>query len=275
MDKFILNLTPTGTVPTPEMTPHLPLTPGEIIQEAIACAELGVNMIHLHARDEAGCPTYNKEVYARIIGGIRERNADLVLCVSTSGRLHHEFRQRSQVLELEGDLKPDCASLTLSSLNFPRQASINAPNVVRDLARMMQDRGIRPELECFDLGMLNVARYLIEHDLARPPFYFNLILGNLAGAQADPLTLGAMLHALPPAAIWSVGGIGNAQLTANVLALAAGGGVRVGLEDNLWMDAQRTQAATNAELTARIVQIARLLGREPFAPREARALLCP
>ncbi|NLO72476.1 MAG: 3-keto-5-aminohexanoate cleavage protein, partial [candidate division WS1 bacterium] len=242
-------------VPTRAMTPHAPLTADEIVEQVLHCAELGAAMIHLHARDANGQPTYEKEVYARIIGGIREQREDLVLCVSTSGRTHTEFWQRSQVLELDGDLKPDFASLTLSSLNFAREASMNAPDLVRDLAAKMLERGIRPELECFEVGMINVARYLIDRELVRPPFYFNLILGNLSGAQAHPLSLGAMTSELPAGATLSVGGLGAAQLPATAMALAAGGGVRVGLEDNLWLDEARSELATNAALVERTVAL--------------------
>src|SRR5689334_11476986 len=111
MSKFILNFTPTGMVPTRAMTQHVPLTPDEIIKQSLECAGQGASMLHLHARDEQGMPHYSKEIYARIIGGIREKNPELVLCVSTSGRTHREFSQRSEVLDLEGDLKPDFGSL--------------------------------------------------------------------------------------------------------------------------------------------------------------------
>jgi uncharacterized protein (DUF849 family) len=252
----------------------VPLTPEEIVREVLRCAELGAAMIHLHARDADGQPTYEKEVYARLIGGIREQRQDLVLCVSTSGRRHGEFWQRSQVLELEGDLKPDYASLTLSSLNFIGQTSMNAPDLVRNLAAMMLDRGIRPELECFDLGMINVARYLIDRKIVHPPFYFNLILGNIAGAQADPLALGAMMRELPGGAVWAAGGIGAAQLPATAMALAAGGGVRVGLEDNLWLDGGRSELATNAALLERAVALGRLLGRTPAPAAHVRRRIC-
>lgn len=275
MDDFILNLTPTGMVPTRALTPHVPLTPEEIVADVLRCADLGAGMVHLHARDADGQPTYARDVYARLIGGLREARPALVLCVSTSGRVHSEFWQRAEVLELDGDLKPDFASLTLSSLNFSRQASLNPPDLVRDLAAKMLDRGIRPEFECFDLGMINVARYLIDRGLAQPPFYFNLILGNLAGAQANPLALGAMLRELPPDAVWSVGGLGGAQLPAMALSLASGGGVRVGLEDNLWMDDARTELATNPALVERTVALARLLGRAPASPAEIRRRICP
>ena len=272
--KFILNFTPTGMIPTKEMTPHVPVTPDEIIEDVLQTANLGVSIVHLHARDPVtGAPTYEKEIYDEIIRGIRAENKDLILCVSTSGRIHNSFEKRSECLELDGESKPDFGSLTLSSLNFNKQASINAPDMIINLAQKMMDRGIRPELEVFDLGMINYAKYLIRKGLLVPPYYFNFILGNIACAQADMLHLGLMVKELPGESIWSVGGVGNAQLQMNALSLVAGGGVRIGLEDNIWFDSDRTILATNRDLVERIILIARTLGCRPFTPEEARAIL--
>jgi 3-keto-5-aminohexanoate cleavage enzyme len=272
--KFILNFTPTGMIPTKKMTPHVPVTPEEIIEDVLQTSNLGVTIVHLHARDPVtGAPTYEKEIYDEIIRGIRAENKDLILCVSTSGRIHNSFEKRSECLELDGESKPDFASLTLSSLNFNKQASINAPDMIINLAQKMMDRGIRPELEVFDLGMINYAKYLIRKGLLVPPYYFNFILGNIACAQADMLHLGLMIKELPEESVWSVGGVGNAQLQMNALSLVAGGGVRIGLEDNIWYDSDRTRLATNRDLVERIILIARNLGRRPFTPKEARAIL--
>ncbi len=140
-DKFILNFTPTGMIPTKEMTSNVPLTPEEIVEQVHEVADLGVNMVHLHARDiNTGLPTYKKETYAEIISGIRGENKDLVLCVSTSGRHFNEFERRSEVLKLNGSLKPDFGSLTLSSLNFNKQASINESQMIKDLAQKMLEK---------------------------------------------------------------------------------------------------------------------------------------
>jgi uncharacterized protein (DUF849 family) len=144
--------------------------------------------------------------------------------------------------------------------------------MIQDLARRMQEKGIRPELEAFDLGMINYARYLIQKGLLRPPYYFNLILGNIACAQADILHLGLMVNELPEDSVWSVGAVGNYQLKMNTIAVAAGGGVRIGIEDNIWYDEERTRLATNRDLVKRIVSIAKAMGREPYSPREARLL---
>lgn len=272
--KFILNFVPTGLIPTREMTPHVPILPDEIVNEVLNVADLGISMVHIHARDSAtGKPSHEKEVYGAIIGGIRKKRKDLILCVSTSGRIFNKFAKRSDCLNLEGELKPDLGSLTLSSLNFNKQASVNSPQMIQDLARRMLERGIKPELEAFDLGMINYAKYLIQKGLLQPPYYFNLILGNIACAQADILHLGLMINELPEESIWSVGAVGDYQLKMNSIAIAAGGGVRVGLEDNIWYDEERTRLATNRDLIERIVYIAKAMGREPLSPKEARGLL--
>jgi uncharacterized protein (DUF849 family) len=273
-EKFILNFTPTGMIPTKKMTRHVPIDPDEIICEVLEAAGLGVNMVHLHARDhETGEPTYKKEIYSRIIRGIRQQNKDLVLTVSTSGRNFSEFEKRSECLELTGDAKPDMGSLTLSSLNFNKQASINTPETIQMLAQKMMDNNIRPELEAFDLGMINYSKYLIKKGLIKPPYYFNFILGNIACAQADMLSLGLMVRELPEGALWSAGGIGDWQLQMNAMALVAGGGVRVGLEDNIYYDRARSVLALNKDLIERVLVVARALGREPYTQKETRELL--
>lgn len=272
--KFILNFTPTGMIPTKEMTQNVPILPSEIIDEVLEVAELGISMVHLHARDpETGLPTYRKEIYAEIISGIRQKNKDLILCVSTSGRGFSEFEQRSEVLDLTGELKPDFASLTLSSLNFNDQASINSPMMIQALVKKMSKNNIRPELEAFDIGMINYSKYLIRKKLIKAPYYFNLILGNIACAQANLLNLGLMVNELPEKSIWSAGGIGKRQLGMNAMALIAGGGVRVGLEDNIWYDEERTRLATNRDLIKRILVIARSLGLKPYEKHEVKHIL--
>jgi uncharacterized protein (DUF849 family) len=274
--KFILNFTPTGMIPTKDMSRKVPIIPKEIIEQVLEASELGVNMVHLHAREpQTGIPTYKEDVYAEIISGIRKENKELLICVSTSGRDFFEFEKRSAVLSLRGELKPDFGSLTLSSLNFNKQASINSPQMIKDLAKKMLENNIRAELEAFDLGMINYAKYLIHRDLLRPPYYFNLILGNIACAQANLLSLGLMTRELPEGAIWSAGGVGDFQLRTNAMALVVGGGVRVGLEDNIWYDEERTRLASNRDLIERILTISKALGRQPYTQTEARRLLCP
>jgi uncharacterized protein (DUF849 family) len=272
--KFILNFVPTGMIPTKTMTPHVPVTPEEIVEQVLEAISLGVNMVHLHARDpKTGEPAYKKEIYQKIIEGIRRYDKQIILGVSTSGRTHPEFEQRSECLDLEGELKPDFGSLTLSSLNFNKQASISTPGMIQDLARKMLEKGIKPELEVFDLGMINYAKYLIRTKLIKPPYYVNFILGNIACAQSDMLHLGLLIHELPGRTFWSAGGVGDYQFQTNIMALIAGGGVRIGIEDNIFYDRGRKKLATNMELLKRIIEVAGMLDFEPYKASELRKKL--
>ena len=260
-------------VPTKLDNPSLPVTPDEIGEDANACVEAGASIVHLHARDDDGRPTWRPDAYRRVIAVVRERVPDAIVCVSTSGRVFGELEQRAAVLDLDGDEKPDLASLTLGSLNFPRQASVNAPETIRALAERMAEREIVPELEIFDVGMVDYAKYLIERDVLRRPFYFNLLLGSLGTLSATPFHLATLVQALPEGAVWAGAGVGRFQFPMNAMAVTMGGHVRVGLEDNLWLDAEKTRPATNLLLVKRIVRLARAAEREPLGHDEARALL--
>lgn len=274
MNKLVLNFTPTGMIPTKGQTSHVPVSVVEIIAGVRSAYEIGISMVHLHARNpEDSKPSYSKEIYAELISGIRQFAPDLIICVSTSGRDHIEFSNRAEVLELTGDVKPDLASLTLSSLNFNQSASVNEPSTIIALAEKMREKGILPELEVFDLGMVNYAHYLIRKGLIEPPFYFNIISGNISCAQAKMLHLGTILSDIPAESVVSIGGVGDYQLAANTLAISQGLGVRVGLEDNIWFDEQRTRLATNDDLVRRVHEISRIFGREIMKPTELRALL--
>ena len=274
MMNLIVNFAPTGMLPTKEMTPHVPISVNEIIEDVHEAFEIGITIVHLHARDErTGEPTYKAEIYRNIIEGIRKFSKDLVVCVSLSGRNFKEFEKRAEPLQLEGDLKPDMGSLTLSSVNFNRQASMSSPNIIQSLAREMKRRGVLAELEAFDVGMINYAKYLERKRLIEPPHYFNLLLGNIACAQADFLHVGVMIRDLPPISLWSLAGIGDAQLMMNSIAIASGGGVRVGLEDNIWYDLNRTRLARNADLIRRIHILAEANEREIMSSNEFRELL--
>lgn len=270
----IINFTPTGMIPTNEMTPHVPITPSEIIEQVHEAFEIGITMVHLHAREEeSGRPCWQAEVYRKIIEGIRDFTRELIICVSLSGRDYSEFEKRTDVLLLDGELKPDMGSLTLSSVNFNRIASINSPDMIRSLAAEMKKKGVLAELEAFDSGMINYAKYLEQKKLLEPPHYFNLLLGNIACAQANLLHAGIMVNDLPARSVWSMAGIGDAQVSVNTMAIAAGGGVRVGLEDNIWWDAGRKRLARNGELVKRIHRISGDMGRAVMTPGDCRRLL--
>lgn len=270
---FPIVLAPTGMVPTHEHTPHVPLTPREIARDVARCHEVGITSVHLHARNEDGLPTWRRETYARIVAAVRESVPDVLVNVSTSGRSWSELERRADCLSLDGDLKPDLASLTLSSLNFMDGPSVNPPDVIRGLARIMAERGIVPELEVFDLGMVNMISVLAREGLVPGRIVVNLFVGNIAGAQARLIDLGAMVAALPAGAIWSGAGIGSHRAAAHAMSLAAGGGARVGLEDGIFLDPQRRVLARNVDLVARVHAQGELLGRSPMSPTELRALL--
>ena len=270
-EKLIIDFTPTGMLPTKEITPHVPVSVSEVVEDVHHACEIGITKVHVHARDPGtGEPTYRKEIYAEIIEGIRKFAPYLVICVSLSGRTFHKFEERSDPLELEGSLKPDLGSLTLSSLNFNKIASINTPEMIQNLAVKMKERGIVPELEAFDAGMINYAKYLEKKGLISAPHYFNLLLGNIACAQADILHAGIMIRDLPANSYWSLAGIGDQQLIMNSVAIAIGGGVRVGLEDNIWFDSSRTKLARNIDLIKRIHIIAEANAREVMTATEFR-----
>ena len=270
-EPLVINFAPTGLMPTRMMSPHVPLRPMEIIRDVCDAAQLGITIAHLHARNEEGAHSTCAELYREIIVGIRAACPDLVLCVSLSGRHVTDPQLRARPLRLSGDCKPDMGSLTLSSMNFSRHASRNAPDDIRFLCEEMLEHGIMPELEVFDLGMMNYARYLRERQLLRPPYYFNIILGNVASAQCDLLHAGTLLRDLPAESLWAFGGIGTQQLHASALAIAAGGGVRIGLEDNLFLDNDRRVLATNMQLLERVHQVAQMFGRPVMTPLEFRA----
>jgi 3-keto-5-aminohexanoate cleavage enzyme len=258
-------------VPRRSDSPFVPLTPAEISEQVLEVAALGITSVHLHARSEDERPTWKRQYFEDIIGRIRASNKELVICVTTSGREEAALERRGEVLDIDGELKPDMASLTLSSMNFAREASVNSPNTVQELARRMMDRGIKPELEVFDTGMVNYLTYLAEKGLLTAPFIVNFILGGPATAQAQLIDLGLLVSKLPTGSVWSAGGIGRQQTSSLALALASGGGVRVGLEDNLFWDDNRTKLASNRELVERVLALGDLLGRQPMTPTEFRS----
>ena len=158
-------------------------------------------------------------------------------------------------------------------MNFPKQASVNEPEMIRRLASAMQARGIVPELEIFDMGMLDYAHYLIGKGILQPPFTFNLLLGSLGTLAATPLNLALLVERLPAGAFWSAAGIGRFQFEMNALGSVFGGHVRTGLEDNLYLDPLKRELATNELLVQRLARLAEAAGRSLAAPEEARALI--
>ncbi|MEB2784125.1 3-keto-5-aminohexanoate cleavage protein [Algoriphagus persicinus] len=262
--KTIINFCPTGMVPTKSETPHVPISPSEIVEQTHQAYEIGITIAHLHARDAASVPTYRKSVYQEIFEGLRKHCPDLIICGSSSGRNVSELEKRSEVIELQ----PDMCSLTLSSLNFQRQASTNAPDTILGLASKMKDYGVVPELECFDMGMINFGMYLIKKKLIEGPFYWNLLFGNIAGMQANFSHMGTAIQEIPTDHFISLAGLGSNQLTINGASIAMGYGVRVGLEDNIWFDHKGGKLATNKDLLLRVHELMSIHSKELFAPKE-------
>ena len=259
--KKIINFTPTGTQTTRQNS-FAPLEVNEIIDEVLLANEIGITLVHLHARDENLQNTWKPQVWQSIIEGIRKSAPDLAICTSLTGRNFPELEKRCSVLQL----KPDMASLTLSSINFPTGASINEPDMIVGLVKEMNKWGVIPELECFDSGMVNMAKHLIEKSLVTGPFYFNVILGNRYNAQCNLSTLSDIKNQIPDNSVVTLGGIGNQQLKSNLCGLIDFDGVRVGLEDNFYY--RYKEKTTNKELLKRIHRIMKELDLELLTSQE-------
>jgi 3-keto-5-aminohexanoate cleavage enzyme len=256
-----------------DRVPHIPLTADEIADDAERCFDAGATTVHLHARDADGHPQWRRAAYAELVPEIRRRCPGIVICITTSGRSEPGLDRRADILLLEGDARPDMASLTLGSLNFHTGPSVNAMQTIELLAARMAQAGIRPELEIFDLGMAQLAHRLLARDLVQPPLYANLMLGFPNSAPADARSLVALVAALPAGTAWAAAGMGAFQAPANALAVAIGGHVRVGLEDNPWLDGDGARPATNVRLVERATSMAAALGRPVATPPQARAIL--
>ncbi len=271
--KLVINSCLTGMVPRKKDTPHVPVTADEIIADANKCFDAGTTIVHIHARDEDENPTYKKEAYREMVLEIRRQCPGIIVNLTTSGRDFNEFEYRSQVLELEGEARPDMASLTVGSLNFPKQASVNSPQMIVALAQMMKERGIKPELEIFETGMINYALYMLKKGIIEEPPYFNFLLGSLGTMPARLIDLAHLLKTIPVGAAWGGTGIGRFQLPINLASIIKGGHVRVGLEDNIYYNNERTELATNPMLVERLAKFARHIGREVANPEEARQII--
>ena len=262
--KKIINFTPTGTQTT-RSNSFAPLTPNEIIDSVYEANEIGISIVHLHARDEVTLEnTYKKEVYQRIIEGIKIYCPELLICVSLTGRNFPELEKRSEVLQLY----PDMGSLTMSSLNFPSGTSINQPEMILSLINEMDKYGVQPEIECFDTGMLNYTNYIISKNILQPPYHINIILGNMYNGQCDLGTLSTIKNNLPSNSFTCLGGIGSQQLKSTTYGLLDFDGIRIGLEDNLYYkDKVKT---TNMELLKRAHRIMNELDMKHYTSKELR-----
>ena len=267
--KLVIKLAPTGMIPTKNDTPNVPITPEEIIRDTYEAYKLGVSVVHVHARDEQGKPTHEKSYFEKIFQGIKEKCPDIIICATTSGRVTPQVEHRSEVL----DLYPEMASLTMGSLNFPQHPSVNSLETIKKLAKLMSDRNIFPELEIFEPGFINTAKYLVRKGYLKVPLHFNLLLGSLGTMSASIRDLAFLVDSLPSGSTWSATGIGRFQTQINVGAILMGGHVRVGIEDSVFYSYPKKELATNTNLVRRIVRLAKELGREIATPAEAREIL--
>lgn len=249
-------------------TPFLPLTPDEIAEEAWEAQQAGAAMVHLHARAADGSPTQDIQAYQSIIQAVRSRCPDLIIQVSTGGAVGMSAEERLQPLALQ----PDMASLTTGTVNFGEEVFYNSLPMIRQFARAMLEKNIRPELEIFDSGMIANALRLLKEGLLREPLHFNFVLGVPGGAAGTLKNLMHMVESVPPSSTWCASGIGAAQLPLTTMAILLGGHVRVGLEDNIYYRRGELSQG-NAPLVARVFRLAGELGRPLATPNEARRIL--
>ena len=268
MDKLIITVSPTGNVPTKELNPHTPITPEEIAADVLRCQQAGVALAHLHARNSQGEPTCERESYKAVVEAIRANNIDVIVQLSTGARGGGSGAEwRGQML----DLGVDMASLATGSSNFPTSVNDNSPELIEYLADKMYSNGVKPEIEAFDLGMIDAARALLKRGVLKGPLHFNLVMNVPGSVAGTPRNLVHMADSLPEGSTWTVSGIGRAQVPMLTMAIAMGGHVRTGLEDTLYMS--KGVLATNLALVERVVGIAHAVGRPIATTAEAREIL--
>lgn len=256
-----------GAEVTREQQPHLPIMAQEIVQAAVDCHAAGAAIVHLHVRDAQGNASQDASLFREVVEGIRAR-CDVITQVSTGGAVWMSADERLQSIVCQ----PDMATLTTGTVNFGEGVFMNNRSLVETFARRLRDVGIVPEIELFDMGMLDEALRLRQMGLLSDPLHFDMVMGVPGAIGADPAHLMHLVRCLPAGSTWSVAGIGRHQLTLGVIALALGGHVRVGFEDNIFYRKGQL-AQSNAELVARIVRIASEMERRVATPREARELL--
>jgi uncharacterized protein (DUF849 family) len=279
-DKVILSCALTGAVTTKKHCPAIPYTPVEIADEARRAHDAGAAIVHVHARTDDGLPTWDVATFRRIQEEVKARCPDLLLNWSTGGVGPMESRVQ-HVLQL----RPDIAALNMGSMNYAKWRPdrkefafkfvfANDFSDIIAFARAMKEAGAKPEMECFDTGHVASAEVLRDLDLLDPPHHYSFIMGVLGGIPATARHLGFQAESVPPGSRWKVIGISREQWPLAMAALALGGDVRVGLEDNFYLpDGQ--MARSNGDLVAVAAQMTRLAGRQPATPTEARQILWP
>jgi len=265
----VISVAITGSLPQKANNPAVPIEPNEQIESTHEAFEAGAALVHIHVRDERGAPSSDPERFQRVLEGVRARCPGMIVQFSTGGR-GRGLSERGAMLYL----LPDMASLATGSVNFPTSVYENPPDFVEELASDMLGRGIKPEVEIFDVAMLYNAAELVRRGLLTAPAHVQFVLGlkNALPARRELLEfLVKELEAVLPGSTWTAAGMGKHQLTVNRWSLELGGHARTGLEDNVRFDEHRL-AKSNAELVARVAALAAEYGRPVATPDEARAL---
>jgi 3-keto-5-aminohexanoate cleavage enzyme len=269
-DPLVIQAAITGSIdPDPERRPNLPVTPEQIVDEALAAWRAGAAVIHLHAREPDGTPTQDVEAFRVLVDALRDAGCEAIVnlsCGSAGGRSERDDRLQPLAL------RPEMASFDSGTINFGDRIFEGDLPFLRRMAEAFRGEGVRPELECFDTGYLGLALQLREEGLLDDPLVVQFVLG--VPGSGVPATVRQVEHLrglLPKGARWSVCAIGAAQLPLNAYCILAGGHVRTGLEDNLWYG--RGDRATNARLVERVVRLAQELQRPVATTDEAREIL--
>ena len=256
-----------GAELTEQDYPYLPNTPEKIAESAGGAVEAGASIVHLHVRDEQGKPTQRVDIFEDVTEKIRRR-WNCVIQYSTGGAVGTPLDERCAPLKL----KPDMASLSMGTMNFGPDIFENSESTIQTIARALQENGVMPELEIFDYGMMDTVDRFLERSLIPQRFHINFVLGVPGGMGGDLKNLIALKDRLNPGQTWSVAGTGRFQLPLSTHAVAMGGHVRVGIEDNIYYR-KGEFAKSNAQLVERVVRIARELDRPVATAEEARNIL--
>jgi uncharacterized protein (DUF849 family) len=271
MSPVVVAVAITGSVPRKKDNPAVPVTPSEQIESTHQAFEAGASLVHIHVRNPDESPSSDPALFAQVREGVRKHCPGMIVQFSTGGRGRDQAARGNAL-----DLKPDMASLSTGSVNFPTIVYENSPALVTDLATRMQKHGVRPEIEIFDLSHLHGARRLIEAGLMDEHPHVQIVMGVKNALPAEEHLLDLMLGELKrvlPKATWTAAGIGVNQARVMGWVLARGAdGVRTGLEDNIRVNRDRL-AASNAELVGLAVETVRRHGRQVATPAEARAAL--
>ena len=267
MDKLIITVALTGNVPTQEMNPNLPVTPEEIAADVRRCADAGAVVLHVHARDKDKQPTLDIEVYKENARCIKAVAPEVIMQLSTGARAGKDHEARANPVRL----LPEMASFTTGSNNLPGIVYENSPEFIEFLAGVFKETGVKPEIEVFETGMISNALYLQKKELIEAPLHFDFVLGAPGSMAGSVKNLVFLSESIPAGSTWTVAGIGKTEIPLATAAIAMGGHVRVGLEDNLYLP--DGSPASNPKLVGKIVAIAKEIGRDIAGPEEARSLL--